>query len=31
MRHMLRHPERGWRDHHAYGLLEGELEGEPRG
>ena len=26
-RHMMRHPERGWRDHHAYGLLEGELRG----
>lgn len=25
MRHMTHHPERGWRDHHAYGLLEGEL------
>ena len=25
MRHLLRLPERGWRDHHAYGLLEGEL------
>jgi RimJ/RimL family protein N-acetyltransferase len=25
MRHMLHLPERGWRDHHAYGLLEGEL------
>ena len=24
-RHMLHLPERGWRDHHAYGLLEGEL------
>ena len=24
-RHLLRLPERGWRDHHAYGLLEGEL------
>ena len=27
-RHMLHLPERGWRDHHAYGLLEGELHGE---
>ena len=26
-RHMLYLPERGWRDHHAYGLLEGELRG----
>ena len=26
-RHVTRHPERGWRDHHAYGLLEGELRG----
>lgn len=25
VRHMVRHPERGWRDHHAYSLLEGEL------
>lgn len=25
VRHMVRHPERGWRDHQAYGLLEGEL------
>ena len=25
IRDMLRLPERGWRDHHAYGLLEGEL------
>lgn len=25
MRDMLRLPERGWRDHSAYGLLEGEL------
>ena len=25
MRHMARHPERGWCDHQAYGLLEGEL------
>ena len=24
-RHMLHLPERGWRDHYAYGLLEGEL------
>ncbi len=24
-RHMIHLPERGWRDHHAYGLLEGEL------
>lgn len=27
VRHMIHHPERGWRDHHAYGLLEGELRG----
>ena len=25
VRHMSRHPERGWRDHDSYGLLEGEL------
>ena len=25
VRDALRHPERGWRDHHAYGLLTGEL------
>lgn len=25
VRDMSRHPEHGWRDHHAYGLLEGEL------
>ena len=24
-RHMLHLPERGWRDHHSYGLLQGEL------
>jgi len=27
VRHMVCHPERGWRDHHAFGLLEGELRG----
>lgn len=27
IRHMTCHPERGWRDHHAYGLLEEELHG----
>ncbi len=27
VRDMTHHPERGWRDHHAYGLLEGELRG----
>ena len=25
VRDMTHHPERGWRDHHAYGLLAGEL------
>ena len=25
MRHAACHPERGWRDHHLYGLLAGEL------
>jgi ribosomal-protein-alanine N-acetyltransferase len=25
VRHALHHPSRGWRDHHVYGLLEGEL------
>jgi len=25
VRHMSLHPERGWRDHFSYGLLEGEL------
>ncbi len=25
VRHMTRHPERGWRDHYGYSLLEGEL------
>ena len=25
VRHMSRHPERGWRDHVSYSLLEGEL------
>ena len=25
VRHMSRHPGRGWRDHTSYGLLEGEL------
>jgi ribosomal-protein-alanine N-acetyltransferase len=28
VRHMLRSPERGWRDHYAYGLLEGELRAD---
>lgn len=27
VRHMTRHPERGWRDHYGYSLLEGELRG----
>ena len=27
VRHMTRHPKRGWRDHFAYSLLEGELRG----
>ncbi len=27
VRHAARHPERGWRDHHLYGLLAGELRG----
>lgn len=31
MRHMLSHPEYGWRDHDAFGLLDGELKGGPRG
>ncbi len=25
VRHMTRHPERGWRDHYGYSLLDGEL------
>lgn len=25
VRHAMCHPERGWRDHHLYGLLSGEL------
>ena len=27
VRHMTRHPERGWRDHYGYSLLDGELRG----
>lgn len=27
VRHVTCHPERGWRDHHVYGLLEGEMRG----
>ena len=27
LRHVVQHPERGWRDQHVYGLLEGELVG----
>ena len=27
VRHMTRHPARGWRDHYGYSLLEGELRG----
>ena len=27
VRHMARHPQRGWRDHFSYSLLEGELRG----
>ncbi len=27
VRHMNRHPERGWRDHYSYSLLDGELRG----
>lgn len=27
VRHAMHHPERGWRDHHLYGLLSGELRG----
>ncbi len=27
VRHAACHPERGWRDHHLYGLLAGELRG----
>ncbi len=27
VRHMVCHPEGGWRDHHVYGLLEDELRG----
>lgn len=27
VRHMTRHPQRGWRDHYGYSLLEGELRG----
>lgn len=27
VRHMTRHPDRGWRDHYGYSLLDGELRG----